>query len=343
MRSWKNRTRNEYSQTKNHTIVQNMIGYVALLLSYLLFNTTSTAWSMNHRSPTVKLMRNPTVTELYDGLQYTKGAEIFPPCNQKDFSLADSFPGGSIPPLVADVLKEQGFDADALKNVQDARVKYDSLSRRNFLVGASGIILGGTVSSFINKHTISQDAQGMTVEDAVRWIDENGDRRLLHAVVASNYKFLYRGISDEAISRQIHFESSERDLLVKDTYGSQQSVDWFQNLEHIMEKELVKSSNGDLCTTSIADASKWGIAVSIWPMKGAHYAWFEDKGPFYPRSKTISRNDLIVDGKDCGKDSFEDALKAYGCEIMIATDGYLAVPSSMDEDFRESLKRSYLV
>jgi hypothetical protein len=290
-------------------------------------------------------------THLY-GLEYTKGAEIFPPCNQKDFTLADSFPGGVIPPGVSGILKDRGFDIENMKDTEDSQVKYSFDSRRNFLVGVSGALVGGAVTVISSKHVSEKlalpnlqttNVKTMSVTDAVNWIDENCDRRFYHAVVSSDYNFLYRGISVQSLQKSIHYESSERDLLKIETYGSQEALEYFQALEMVMEKDAVKPSIGDLTTSSVTEANKWGAAASIWPVKETHYAWLEEKGLFYPRSKNISRDELIVDGKDCGKDSLEDALRANNCEIMISADGYLTIPASFDEDLREALKSSFIV
>ena len=95
-------------------------------------------WTLNIQNSNPTLI---TSTRLH-GIEYSKGAEIFPPCNQKDFTLADSFPGGVVPPDVADILKKRGFDIENMNYTEDSQVKYGLGSRRNFLVGASGVLVG---------------------------------------------------------------------------------------------------------------------------------------------------------------------------------------------------------
>jgi hypothetical protein len=282
------------------------------------------------------------------GLEYSKGAEIFPPCNQKDFTLADSFPENTVPPSVVGILKDRGFDIENMVYTEDSQVKYGFGSRRNFLVGASGALVGGAVTAILSKQASEKLEnisifKAMSIPDAVNWIDQNCDRRFYHAVVSANYNFLYRGISVKSLQNSIHYERSEKDLLEIETYGTKEALEYFQTLEMVMEKDVVKPSIGDLATSSITEANKWGAAASIWPIKGSHYAWFQDKELFYPRSKRISRDELIVDGKDCGKDSLEDALRANNCEIMISAEGYLVVPVSFDSDLRDALKSSFIV
>jgi len=308
------------------------------------------AWTLNIQNSNPTLI---TSTRLH-GIEYSKGAEIFPPCNQKDFTLADSFPGGVVPPDVADILKKRGFDIENMNYTEDSQVKYGLGSRRNFLVGASGVLVGGTVTTLSHSHKqfseelslpnfFTKTSDTMDISNAVNWIDQNCDRRFYHAVVSSEYNFLYRGIPVKSRQNSIHYEPSERDLLKLETYGSQEALDYFQALELVMEKDFVKPSIGDLATSSVTEANKWGAAASIWPAKGAHYSWFEEKGLFYPRSKSINRDELIVDGKDCGRDSLEDALRANNCEIMIASEGYLAVPASFDKELRSALKSSFIL
>ena len=139
------------------------------------------------------------------------------------------------------------------------------------------------------------------------------------------------------------------DLLSEGTYDSPQALELFQNLQTVLEKEAVNPSNGHMATASAKDAGAWGVAGSIWPVNGAHYAWLQDGGLFYPRpngngaTNSIRRDDLIVDGKDCGRDSLEDALRSESCEVMVASKEYLVVPAGLDEKLREALKGSFLV
>ena len=163
--------------------------------------------------------------------------------------------------------------------------------------------------------------------------------------------FLYRGIShlqnDEIRTETMGRETS--DLLVEGTYDSPDALPFFQSIQNILENETVNPSNGHLTTSSAIDAGKWGVAASIWPRNGAHYAWFQDGGLFYPRSissnggSVVQREDIIVDGKDCGKESLEDALRSESCEVLLATDEVLVVPAAMDQQLREALEGSFLV
>jgi len=238
-------------------------------------------------------------------------------------------------------------------NTADIRDDGGSSNRRNFLVTASTAVAAtATVSQYTNTNTnVSNDVPAavvpQTLTEAVQWIDDNCDRRFIHAMVSSDYQFLYRGVDSNVIS----IPNEKPDLLTPGTYEDTAALAFFQNLETtILSKELVKPSNGHLATTSIKDASQWGSAASIWPLDGAHYAWFEDEKLFFPRpsassSAAVNRNDIIVDGKDCGKNSLEDALRSDSCEVMMYTpsNSYLAVPASLDVQLRDALKDSFLI
>jgi hypothetical protein len=138
-----------------------------------------------------------------------------------------------------------------------------------------------------------------TIEDTILWINRYCDRQLLHAVVASNYRFIYRGVtptipsvpllSPSSISHHgmdhtdttrlpppqrldptIQYELP--DLLQLDTYGgSIEALELFQLLEEVLTSHTpaataVRPSTGHIATTSWQDAALWGVyAASIWP------------------------------------------------------------------------------
>lgn len=291
-----------------------------------------------------------TTTSLNEQKFYSKGAEIYPPCNQKQFTLADSFPNGIIPPQAQSILAEKApfVQNIAVEDDVDAAQSQGS-SRRNFILGiSSAVAAGAAIQSISLPNKVTYSPITMTIPEAVQWIDDNCDRRFLHAIVASDHSFLYYGVDRDVKGKgksTIRSEKFNADLLDLDTYGTKEAVEYFQSVESILGKEVVKPSNGHLMTTSSKDASKWGTAASIWPMEGAHYAWFQDGGIFYPRdnASSIVREDFIIDGKDCGRESLEDALRTNGCEVMVTADNFLVVPASLDDKLREALKGAFLV
>lgn len=231
-------------------------------------------------------------------------------------------------------------------------------SRRNFFLSSAAALAAASAAGNLPGMSTKTATQLSTVPDVIQWIDEFCDRRFLHAVVASDYRFLYRGVNVHSST----ILTEEPDLLSLETYGSPEALQFFQDLDVMLSGEPVRPSNGHLATTSIRDAEFWGAtAASIWPMMvmaadpvtatststddAAHYAWFQDGGLFYPRtaSRSLDRNSVIVDGRDCGKDSLEDALLGDSCEILVATNAFLAVPVSMEKELREGLKKSFLV
>jgi len=230
-------------------------------------------------------------------------------------------------------------------------------SRRNLLLSTAAIgssVLFATnndnISSSINEKKAPSNIRTISsVKEAIQTIDDSCDRRFLHAVVASDYRFLYRGISDNKMS----IREEPFDLLSDGTYDSPEALKWFQRVEEVLQNDKVKPSNGHLAITSAEAASAWGTtAASIWPLvqqqgseeKEVHYAWFQQGGLFYPpRSMELDRSKLIIDGRDCGRDSLEDALSAKECEILVATTSFLAVPVALEEELRRGLQGAFLM
>lgn len=288
-------------------------------------------------------------SELYveQRVSYSKGAEIFPPCNQKEFTLADSFPEGLIPEAAKFILEQK--EPSILQQIESAALDTNDSSRRDFVKAATAVVVIPAVATLASQsefmNGISKQGNTMTLSQAIDWIENNCDKRFIHAVVASDYHFLYYGL-DQNAKETIRVESlQESDLLDLETYGSNGAVEYFQNLESLLANDVVKPSNGHLMTTSSKDAANWGNAYSMWPMGDVHYAWFQSKGLFYPRSSgtDLTRDDIIVDGRDCGKDSLDDALTANGCEVLVSGQRYMAVPASMDNELRQALKDAFLI
>jgi hypothetical protein len=234
-------------------------------------------------------------------------------------------------------------------NNNDEELLVVEQSRRALLfsaaaAAAAALTVGVTTTS---PQTDSTSSTLLSVEDAIAWIDQNCDRRFLHAVVASDYRFMYRGVnSNEQKQNSAVVLKEESDLLLPGTYNdSNKAVNYFENLEQILKDDVVKPSNGHLATTSVKEASSWGMPASIWPLSdNAHYAWIQQGGVFYPPTPlALDRNQLIIDGKDCGRDSLEDALRGESWEIMFRADSYLAVPLAMEQALRRGLQNSFLV
>lgn len=199
-----------------------------------------------------------------------------------------------------------------------------------------------------------------SVDAALDLIDASCDRRFLHAVVASDYNFLYRGLPSGGIdARSPTLRDEPCDLLDLATYGSDEAAAYFRDLDGAMKARgsPVLPSNGHLGVTCPKAAAEWGgVAASIWPLgggesddDGVHFAWFESGGEFWPRPAAratggASADGIIVDGIDCGRLSLDDALVGDRWEVLFRADrGFLAVPAAFDAKLREGLRQSFLV
>ena len=195
-----------------------------------------------------------------------------------------------------------------------------------------------------------------SVEEVLNLIEERCDRKFLHAVVSSDYRFLYRGMSPNWKQLPTVVEGEGSDLLQPETYGDPEAVTFFRKLDEAMDSRPVRPGmNGHLATTSVGDAAVWGSPVSIWPLAGvegdkyAHFAWYEDGGTFWPRPKawstTVTSVDdgIIVDGINCGSVNLEDALRSKDGEILFSTDSYLAISSKWDKELREGLRNAFIL
>lgn len=170
-----------------------------------------------------------------------------------------------------------------------------------------------------------------TVEEALDIIESIGDKRFLHAMVASDYKFLY-----------------EQSILVPSDIS----------VEDLFAKKEPSINDGSrsviLATTGNLSSKR---AASLWPLGNSgrssngdiHYAWPEQGGALEPNrnydgkpSSTSNTQSMIVDGIDCGKMSLEDALEG-DMQVLVQVPTYLSVPSYMESDLRKGLQGAFLI
>jgi hypothetical protein len=187
-----------------------------------------------------------------------------------------------------------------------------------------------------------------SVEEALALIETSCDRRFLHAVVASGYRLMYRGITPKEASSGPCIRTEPSDLLVPSTYGSQAAADFFAALEDRMRAQPVKPSNGHVAVTSADAAKVWGgDAASIWPLGGdVHFAWPEEGDTFWPtasQDRNAKEPNVIVDGVDCGLMSLEDALESNQKEIMFSAERFLAIPVSLETKLLEGLQSAFII
>ena len=169
------------------------------------------------------------------------------------------------------------------------------------------------------------------VDQALQWIDAECDRRFLHAVVASDYKLLYKGLSSV---ERISLCSSPEDLL-----QSEDAI-LFRTLEKELQHQPIQPSTSRIAVANPVAAQRMGGTVcSIWPLgQFVHYAWLENGTSFRGTWDTK----MIVDGVDCGRMSLEDALEGNK-EILFRSERYLAVPVSMEKELVRKLKGLFII
>lgn len=162
-----------------------------------------------------------------------------------------------------------------------------------------------------------------SVEQALTMIESIGDKRFLHAVVASDYRFLYK---------------AEQPLDLSDA-----------TVESIFSNKVPSDENGSRSVMMAASGSLANKkAVSLWPLEtpvctsascnSIHYAWPEEEGSI-PKSNTKK---LIVDGIDCGKMALEDALEG-DLQVLVQAPSVLLVPKSMESQLRKGLRDAFLI
>lgn len=188
-----------------------------------------------------------------------------------------------------------------------------------------------TLESSVESGTIEPSVSSVSsVEKALELIESRGDKRFLHAVVASDYKFLYE--QSETLQPDIDVEKI---FSKKVPIGSDKS------------RPVVLATTGNL--EAKRPASLWPLGNAMASSNDIHYAWPELGGALEPNKSdydgsTTDRvtQKLIVDGIDCGKMSLEDALEGK-MQILVQTPTYLLVPSHMESSLRKGLQEAFLI
>jgi len=170
-----------------------------------------------------------------------------------------------------------------------------------------------------------------TVEEALKIIESIGDKRFLHAMVASDYKFFYEG------SKTVPSDVDVEDIFSK-------KVPSIRN----ESRSVILATTGNL--SSKKSSSLWPLGNSVGTGNGdIHYAWPEQGGALQSNKKddenstSISNaQSMIVDGIDCGKMSLEDALEG-DMQVLVQAPTYLSVPSYMESDLRKGLQEAFFI
>jgi len=188
-----------------------------------------------------------------------------------------------------------------------------------------------TLESSVETGTIKPSISTvLSAEEALKIIESRGDKRFLHAVVASDYQFLYE--QSKPISSDI-------------------------DVEQIFSKKVPSKSNESksvlLATTGNLGAKN---SASLWPLENAmasgsdiHYAWPEQGGVLKANKRSDdsptdvgATQTMIVDGIDCGKMSLEDALEGK-MQVLVQAPTYISVPSHMESSLRKGLQGAFLI
>lgn len=243
------------------------------------------------------------------------------------FSIANGFSVSSLTRSGRNKLQPLGAasNLDGKPLLDTSNNRRDALSSLLLLTSA-GIF--GAASSF---QAPTGDARLLgSVREALALIESECDKRFLHGVVASGYKFMYRCIPTDDSSFPIITQSKASDVIL--------SSGDFASLERNMADRVIKPSTAHLAYTS-PDQIVDGVAASVWPLGGdVHFAWSED-GDLLQNSA----GKVIVDGVDCGRMSLEDALEGCDREIMFRADRYLAVPVSLEADLVNGLRSAFII
>jgi hypothetical protein len=191
-----------------------------------------------------------------------------------------------------------------------------------------------------------------SIDEALRMIDEQCDRRFLHAVISSDYRLLYRGVADTP-SKKPFVVVTKNDSQMDSKKESPAGSDFLHALDAFptttMDDALPSAGRYHLSLTNPKDVPLRQIPMSIWPLgSNVRFAWIENpKKAFWKQSggaiSSSSSSKGIVDGIDCGKMSLEDALERPNGQVIVNTDSYLMVPIVLEEELLARLKNSFII
>ena len=201
----------------------------------------------------------------------------------------------------------------------------------------------------------------LSIDEALSVIKDDCPSIFLDAVKSSGCRFLYRGEDMNAhgslangtredksskTSYDCTWMNPQPDLLTPGTYDDVEALTYFEKLEKYLTeisqssmRKLAKPSNAHIGTPNIMEASKWGQAVSVWPV-GNDFSFC------YPRSRkeffdhSVMKMDLYYNDDIVVNFDLSIALKDDR-EIMFATrsesgstSAFVAIPSEYDDLIR---------
>jgi len=238
------------------------------------------------------------------------------------------------------------------------------LGRRELLAASCCAVVGSTFVAWQQQQqqqassssASNSDTLYLTsVEDALAVIDEQCDRRFLHAVVASDYRLLYSYYDQDTPTQPPPPPNTPRIFKGKTepypTDSKPKAKDFFQALaEQQLASVTTKNPHYQLVVTQPGDRH----AMSLWPLAGSkkedttvHFAWPRDEQTVLWDQHTGSvmnpSQKLVVDGIDCGVMSLEDALERSNGQVLVYTSSYLLLPRTMEADLLSKLKESFII
>jgi hypothetical protein len=212
--------------------------------------------------------------------------------------------------------------------------------RRNLLLSSSLIVIAApfVAQNSIFKELIANPVSStakMTVDQAVEIIETRGDRRFLHAVVASDYHLLYKA---STATNQISIQSGKDDVVVSSVLSAKD----LEALEEKLKDRPLQPSASRLGFANPKDVTSNNEDVTsiVWPLgEKVHFAWMEQGTSF----ESIREDDkVIVDGVDCGRMALEDALEG-GKQVMFQSEQYLSIPRSMEKELLTKLQGAFII
>ena len=211
------------------------------------------------------------------------------------------------------------------------------LARRSLLLPS--LVLGALASQGASA-VVDAQTDILDLEEAVSLILRNGNPDFLAAVrSAGGGAFLYRGedLGSSLAARLV----PQPDLLLPETYGSQDAFQYFRGLDQTLQslggQAAARPSNGHIGVARQEAAATWGQPVSIWPLgQGTlRYAWPASGGKdFWPesmeREKAASRRYRVDEG-------LSEAL-TLGREVLFKSSlGFVAIRASENPAVRRGL------
>jgi len=245
------------------------------------------------------------------------------------------------------------------ESAQDSKFQ---INRRDILSTGSGLLLAAGVAGLKWQQQQQSDTRDIallanagklsnrrllsSLDDALDLIDTQCDRRFLHAVVASNYRLLYRGTNASPVARfpsvyalnSFTGGTTTKALVVADFQAAleEQGI----NIEKNLLTSWDNTSPFHMAATNARDiGSSSSSTASVWPLgDNVHFAWTAQE-----QATLKSSENLIVDGIDCGVMSLEDALDRPNGRVLFHANSVLLVPTFMEQELVERLKTSFII